>query len=391
MKVNSTPDRAGILTLSPPLIDGTDNDLSKGFRFFRENANGMQRFKLNVGTGTDGTWFDGGEAADVDPTTNEWVNLAFTITGSEATVYIDGQIVKEGDLAGIDWTGANVLSIMSGAPNFTAWNHLSDESLLDELRIFNRAITQQEIQQIMADDSGLFVSSYPPTCDGEMFYMPFDGSYNERFRNVDATEVGTPTFADESVEGDNAYAGATDSYLTFPANESGAITTDEFSTTLWYKLNADPTRGAILVMGPEDVDNAGYPDVQNKRTNGFRFFREGDATRQVFKLNVGNGEADSWFDGGDAAALDPSITDWVHLAFTISGTECVVYIDGEVVAQGDFTGVDWTGCDMLSIGSGAPRFTEWGHGFDLSFIDELRLYNKALSQQEIQEIRQSGL
>ena len=391
MKVNSTPDRAGILTLSPPLIDGTDNDLSKGFRFFRENANGMQRFKLNVGTGTDGTWFDGGEAADVDPTTNEWVNLAFTITGSEATVYIDGQIVKEGDLAGIDWTGANVLSIMSGAPNFTAWNHLSDESLLDELRIFNRAITQQEIQQIMADDSGLFVSSYPPTFDGEMFYMPFDGSYNERFRNVDATEVGTPTFADESVEGDNAYAGATDSYLTFSANESGAITTDEFSTTLWYKLNADPTRGAILVMGPEDVDNAGYPDVQNKRTNGFRFFREGDATRQVFKLNVGNGEADSWFDGGDAAALDPSITDWVHLAFTISGTECVVYIDGEVVAQGDFTGVDWTGCDMLSIGSGAPRFTEWGHGFDLSFIDELRLYNKALSQQEIQEIRQSGL
>ncbi|HDZ04278.1 hypothetical protein LCGC14_0239700 [marine sediment metagenome] len=391
MKVNSTPDRAGILTLSPPLIDGTDNDLSKGFRFFRENANGMQRFKLNVGTGTDGTWFDGGEAADVDPTTNEWVNLAFTITGSEATVYIDGQIVKEGDLAGIDWTGANVLSIMSGAPNFTAWNHLSDESLLDELRIFNRAITQQEIQQIMADDSGLFVSSYPPTFDGEMFYMPFDGSYNERFRNVDATEVGTPTFADESVEGDNAYAGATDSYLTFPANESGAITTDEFSTTLWYKLNANPTRGAILVMGPEDVDNAGYPDVQNKRTNGFRFFREGDATRQVFKLNVGNGEADSWFDGGDAAALDPSITDWVHLAFTISGTECVVYIDGEVVAQGDFTGVDWTGCDMLSIGSGAPRFTEWGHGFDLSFIDELRLYNKALSQQEIQEIRQSGL
>jgi hypothetical protein len=144
-------------------------------------------------------------------------------------------------------------------------------------------------------------------------------------------------------------------------------------------------------MGPEDVDNAGYPDVQNKRTNGFRFFREGDATRQVFKLNVGNGEGESWFDGGDAAALDPTATDWVHLAFTISGTECVVYFDGEVVSQGDFTGVDWTGCDILSIGSGAPRFTEWGHGFDLSFIDELRLYNKALTQQEIQDIRQAGL
>ena len=391
MKINNSPDRASVLTLSPPLIDGANNDLSKGFRFFRENANGMQRFKLNAGTGTDGTWFDGGEAADVDPTTGEWVNFAFTISGSEAVVYIDGQIAKEGAFAGIDWTDVNVLSIMSGAPNFTAWGHLSDESLLDELRIFNRAISQEEVQQIMADDSGEFVSSYPPTFDGEMFYMPFDGTYNERFRDIDATVVGIPGYAGESVEGDNAYAGATDSYLTFPTNESGALTTEEFSATLWYKLNADPTRGSILVMGPEDVDNVGYPDVQNKRTNGFRFFREGDETRQVFKLNVGNGDGESWFDGGDAAALDPTATEWVHLAFTISGTECVVYFDGEIVSQDDFTGVDWTGCDILSIGSGAPRFTEWGHGFDLSFIDELRLYNKALSQQEIQDIRQAGL
>jgi len=53
--------------------------------------------------------------------------------------------------------------------------------------------------------------------------------------------------------------------------------------------------------------------------------------------------------------------------------------------------VDWTGCNLLSIGSGSPRFTEWGHFSDLSYIDELRLYNKALSQGEVQSIRDSGL
>ncbi|WP_261374930.1 LamG-like jellyroll fold domain-containing protein [Maribacter sp. MAR_2009_72] len=145
MKINSTPDRAGVLTMSPPLVDGTNNDLTKGFRFFRENTNGNQRFKLNVGSGDAGTWFDGGEAADVDPSTGEWVNFAFTISGAKAVVYIDGQIASEGAFNGIDWTDVNVLSIMSGAPNFTQWNHWSDESLMDELRIFNRAISQEEI------------------------------------------------------------------------------------------------------------------------------------------------------------------------------------------------------------------------------------------------------
>lgn len=387
VKINAVPDRAGILVMSPPLIDGTNNDLSKGFRFFRENAGGKQRFKLNAGSGTEGNWFDGGEAADVDPATDEWVNMAFSISGAEVVVYIDGQVVSQGAFSGIDWTDCNVLSIMSGAPNFTQWNHWSDSSFMDELRIFNRAITQQEVQQIMSDDSGLFVSSYPPTFDGEMFYMPFDGDYTERFRDTELTTVGSLGFAGESASGTNAFAGAADSYLTFPANEVGSITTDAFSATLWYKMSADPDRAGILVLGPEDTENENYPDVQNLRTSGFRFFREGNATRQVFKLNVGTGDGESWFDGGDSAALDPTtVTDWVHLAFTISDTKAAVYINGDVVSEGTFSGINWTGADLLSIGSGAPRFNQWGHLSDLSFIDELRLYNKELSQAEVQAI-----
>jgi len=144
-------------------------------------------------------------------------------------------------------------------------------------------------------------------------------------------------------------------------------------------------RAGILVIGPPDTGKA--DNLQNKRTNGFRLFREGSATNQTFKLNVGNGTADSWFDGGATASVNPATaTDWMHIAFTISPTECVVYINGNVVKQGAFTGVNWTGCDILSIASGAPRFTEWNHLSDLSSMDELRLFNKALSQVEIKAI-----
>ncbi len=387
-KLDADPDRAGILVIGPPDLanPGNQNNRTSGFRFFRENADGNQRFKLNVGTGAGESWFDGGAAADVAPG-SDWTHMAFTIGAAQATVYINGEIVSQGNFPGVNWSNCDLISIMSGAPRFTEWGHLADRSSMDELRLFNRVLSQDEIQGIIATESGL-ASGYTPTYAGEMFYMPFDGDNKELFRNTDATVVGTTGFAGESVKGANAFAGATGSYLTLPSN---GLTTEEFSATFWYKVNADPDRAGILVMGPEDVDNAGYPGIQNLRTSGFRFFREGSATNQILKLNVGRGSDESWFDGGASATLDVAAGEWVHISFTISGTNAVVYFDGEIVAEGSFTGIDWTGCDILTIGSGAPRFNEWGHLSDPSFIDELRLYNKALTQEEIQNIRNADL
>lgn len=380
MKVNATPDRAGILVIGPPDAANPDaqNNRTSGFRFFRENAGGEQRFKLNVGTGAGDSWFDGGDAADVIPGTDEWHHFAFTISGSQAAVYIDGQVVRQGDFAGVDWTGCDILSIMSGAPRFTGWNHFSDRSFMDELRIFNRELSQADIQEIIENDGGSV--SYTPKYDGETFYMGFENdSFSELVSGSMPTVVGSPGFAADGKVG-SAYQGAADSYLTYPTAD---LQGPEFSAVMWMKINGTPDRAGILVASPMDAAN---PDAPNNRTSGFRFFRENAGGEQRFKLNVGNGTADSWFDGGDAADLIPDDGEWHHLAFTISATESVVYIDGEVVRQGDFTGIDWTGADILSIMSGAPRWTGWSHFSDLSLLDELRLFNKALTMEEINTI-----
>lgn len=381
MKVNATPDRAGVLVIGPPDVANPDNanNRTSGFRFFRENAGGMQRFKLNVGNGGGDNWFDGGALADVDPTQDEWVHFSFTISGSQATVYINGNIVRQGDFPGVDWSDCDIISIMSGEPRFFGWNHRSDESFMDELRLFDKALSQQEVRNIIVDEGGTV--GFTPEF-GEIFYMPFDGDYTEQSSGASAAQVGTPGFAGEGLRGGNAYAGATDSYITFP---SDALENNEFSASFWYKMDNDPDRAGILVIGPPDDAN---PDAQNVRTNGFRFFRENAGGNQRFKLNVGNGAGDNWFDGGAAADLDPATaTDWVHMTIAISGTDATVYIDGAVVSTGTFPGVDWTNCDIISIGSGAPRFTGWNHKSDNSFIDELRIFDKALSLAEVQAIK----
>ena len=80
------------------------------------------------------------------------MHVAFTISNSESIIYLNGDAVNTGALPGaIDWTGTNLVSIMSGAPRFTEWGHLSDTSFMDELRFYNKVLTQDEIQSAMTD------------------------------------------------------------------------------------------------------------------------------------------------------------------------------------------------------------------------------------------------
>lgn len=368
-KVNSTPGQAGILTIGD---DATDRN--QGFRLFREGSSSSQTIKLNVGTGSGESWNNGGT---INVSNGDWINVAFTVSPTETVVYFNGAPVNTATLSNsIDWTGCTDLVVGSGGPTFDYWGHLSDDSAMDELRFFTTALSQSEIQNIIN-----ITNPYVPIYDGEIFYMPFEGRYSELISKQDATKVGNPSFAGQSHGGVNAYAGTPGSYLTFPLD---GLLNDEFSATMWYKLNALPNRAGILTIRPPMINSG----VNNDLTKGFCFFRENGATgMQRFKLNVGTGGTGNWFDGGDNADVPANTTDWIHLAFTISGSKAVVYINGEIAKEGTLPGpIDWTGCNVFSIMSGDPNFTEWGHLSDESFMDDLRIFNKALPQTEIQAI-----
>lgn len=208
--------------------------------------------------------------------------------------------------------------------------------------------------------------------EGEVLFMPFEGNANVDLVSLQpASVMGSPGFA-EGKSG-KAYAGAANSYLTFPIDEFAG---EEFSAAFWYKLNSTPDRAGILTVSQPDP-------THNNRNTGFRFFREQGGT---FKLNVGTGTIDSWFDDGAKMVIPANSTDWLHIAFTISKTEVVVYFNGVEVKKGAFAGISWENCTTLSIGSGAPEFTEWNHLSDQSRIDDLRIFNKALTQEEINSI-----
>lgn len=362
-KVNPDPDRAGILVVGSDVAE----DRTKGFRLFREGSATEQRIKLNVGTGSGESWNDGDV---IDATAGEWVHIAFTISGDKNTIYFNGMEVRSSDMSGsLDWTDVGDFTIGSGGTTFDYWGHGYDLSALDELYMFDKALSAEEVMD-------MYGGGYEPA-DGETLYMPFNGNYSDMVSGSNASETGTPGYAGESKVGNDAFAGATDSYLTFPID---GLFGNEFSGAFWYKVNADPDRAGILTVGPP------MNGTDNDLSAGFRLFREGSASEQRIKLHVGTDGGDVWNDGD---VIDPSVGDWIHIAFTVSADETKIYFDGVPVTNtGNMSGktVSWDNCTIVSIGSGAPNFIGWSHLSDLSYIDELKLFNKALSQQEIQDL-----
>lgn len=356
-KVSGSPDRSGILTIGTPDIAENRN---QGLRLFREGNGTEQRIKLNVGTGSGESWNDGGI---INVAANQWVHVAFTVSQSQSKIYLNGMQVNTGNLsASIDWSGCENLVIGAGGPTFSYWNHLSDTSAMDELMLFDTALTQADISNMVAQGS-------------QTFYMGFNDSYIDSVSNIEATVVGNPGYADDAYAGSNSFEGAADSYLSFPL--SALNFDDEFSFAFWYKVNASPDRSGILTVGT--------PDIAENRNQGFRLFREGNATSQRIKLNVGIGSGESWNDGD---VIDVAAGEWVHIAVTVSTTQTKIYFNGVPATNvGTLSApIDWTGCENLVIGAGGPTFSYWNHLSDLSALDELRGFNKALTQEEVQAL-----
>lgn len=216
------------------------------------------------------------------------------------------------------------------------------------------------------------VEPYQPLA-GEVLYMPFDGDYNDLVNFNAATVVGAPGFG--TGKSGQAYAGATDAYLTFPTN---GLLGSEFSATFWYKLNATPLRAGILAICRPYTE---YNDTT--RFKGLRMARENSGANQNMFLNFGIGPSEVWMNPYYTTASD----NWMHIAVSISGTHASVYVNGAVVKETDIDGaIDWSGCSLLSIGSGMPNFGYWEHFSDLSLIDELRIFKKALTVDEVNQI-----
>ncbi len=221
-------------------------------------------------------------------------------------------------------------------------------------------------------------NKYTALYSREVFYLPFaaGNTFTDLLGNKTVTKTGSPVTASGGYSG-YAYKGATDSYISYPL--SGLYSSEGISFTFWYKVDATETRAGIITIN----DNA--DDTDENRNQGIRIFREGSATAQRIKANIGTGSGESWNDGAEIT-VDGS---WVHVAVTVSPTQSKIYFNGVLQNTSAYTAFDLSTSTTMVIGSGMPSYAYWNHLSDVgSLLDEFRVYNKALTEQEVKNTMQ---
>jgi hypothetical protein len=147
--------------------------------------------------------------------------------------------------------------------------------------------------------------------------------------------------------------------------------TGTFTVVAWAKVNDTGVRAVIGTRSPSDC--------------GFDFkFQNGN----VIHGDIGNGSG--WITTSADAPFNYSLNTWYQVAYVVTKTGYIIYVNGNQIASGSYsesTPVLSDANHAITIGNTAVGGGEWFKGT----IDEVRIYNRALSADEIKQHYIHGL
>src|SRR5262249_19729479 len=140
----------------------------------------------------------------------------------------------------------------------------------------------------------------------------------------------------------------------------------------------DLTTGMTLEAWVNPSDVTGWRCVLMKEINGglaYALYANDNAPKPSTYAHI-TGQSLSAGAGGSASI---PVNTWTHLASTYDGATLRLYVNGALVSSSPVTGAMMQSSNPLRLGGDAV----WGEYY-AGVIDEVRIYNRALSAGEIQ-------
>ena len=278
-------------------------------------------------------------AFDYELPEGEWVHLTFTGNSEGVNLYVNGEysghldVVMNGPASRIGANSASGLADMGYM-----------KGSVDDLQIYNSVLSEEEIAEMMEDPYGF----------GEEAYWTMNEGEGETITDESGQNTGTLTNVGWS-EGQEGTA------LTFNGDGYADLgyrdIIGEWTVALW--VNAGETTGtnSVLVSG-----NQGEIKLDQYSNTGMVGITEFGVADHTFNYSAPKGE-------------------WVHLTFVSNSKGTTLYVNGEEQDHLDATINGPAGKLGASGGTGLADT-----GYLSGSVDELRIYARALSANEVAEI-----
>lgn len=347
---------------------------------------------------------------------NEWTYITATFNGTQVNLYINGELNKTCMFPSfeINQNTANVL--LGDYPFFD--NSFDYEGQIDELAIFNKTLTIEEVEKIYNRQSckygggnqGIYTSKILDATGyskWENISWETEVPYGQELPSNQVLETGNfirgmdmtgnlglwhmnesaGNIVDSSGNGNNgtvnggvAYSqpgkmgtalsfNGSDSYVFIP-NHSSLNPEDELTLLAWVNWDIDPALG----LSHASIINK-YGD------NQYRLHHTNSNSAFEFAVRTApNG--DRWVN----SVTKPQAGVWYFVVGTYDGSDLKIYVNGNLENTASHGGDLVTSTSDLNIG----RRTSNDRFFD-GTIDEVAIFDRALSSQEIEDIYKRGV
>jgi hypothetical protein len=323
------------------------------------------------------------------PNTFQHVALTYDKTSGIATLYVNGAVVAQSNLGSFEpqttydlWIGHRPFDVPG---DWTYGAYLG--GLLDELTLYRRALTSDEIAAIYnAGAAGKCAptnnsTSCTPTPSGVAAWWPAEGNGNDIVGGNTAILQGDATFAPGEV-GQAFQLNDTNAYLRVPASSNLNVAAGgSLTIEAWVKVS----------------DVTGYHPIAEWNNNAglggaHLWILPYDGDTGVLFANVVGTDGNSHPIRSPAGSVTSNVFQHVAVTYDQTSGMGTLYVNGNMVAQSDFgqftpqTTYDfWMGHRP----NDSPQNATYG-AYLGGLLDELSLYRRALSPAEIAAIYNAG-
>jgi len=299
-------------------------------------------------------------AAYTSPPIAEWKHWVITINGTTQKIYINGLLKQTSTnyigptyvagksfvIGGLLYPDGTTVYVDAGGSGYF-------KGKLDEFRIYNNPMTDEQV-----------LSLYNTESTGLVAYYPFNGNANDESGNENHGIVNGATLTNDRFgNASKAYSFTNPNHISVPNSN---VFGDEFSVSYWFKINY--FSGLRGVMSNVAIPNGGFQQAFDESTFSY-----------ILGYNFPLSSDPLWSN----YTMQEAVDQWHHLVLTYKKTgttssESKLFINGDLKKTSTHSlSILFTPNTTFYIGQNHSGLNFQGD------LDEIRIYNRMLSTTEI--------